>query len=85
MDEETKPASGSGKIHYQLQCAYHSDLGDYDTNEAAIEAAFEHMKTRHADSNGRVAESAEVLITPVTHVTVADMKEHDKQKRAEKQ
>jgi hypothetical protein len=61
-----------GILKFHLSCAYHADLPEQETEEAAHTAAAAHLKSHHADAGGVVAKNAEVLITAIKHFTSED-------------
>lgn len=70
-----KPSySGSvGKLKFHVSCVYHGALGIGDTEDEAHKLAADHLRTRHTDSDKKVAANSDVQIAAIMHFTVADL------------
>lgn len=71
-DDKARHSGDVGTLKFHLACAYHADLPEQETEEAAHAAAAAHLRTQHANAGGEVAKNAEVQITAVKHFTSED-------------
>ena len=70
FDHEKK---AGGVVRFHLNCIAHGDLGEEETEAAANDAAAAHIKTKHADKQGAVSPTAEVVIHQAKHIRSADL------------
>lgn len=70
---EPPKAKARGVDVFHVTCAYHNLVGDFDTFEAAVQAAADHLKHHHASAVESKSATAEVEISKGLRFRVGDI------------